>query len=818
MTIGLVNTTVVTIAEFWTGAGAYRDGGRRNDDRCGAASTTNELVVELALSRPSEYATGLVVEVDGVTSTADVKIKMRRLLTLCFWTGSPMTIPALATTHQVSVVVSGDGVLEPTEVLELGLVAQYNDMPATIDVVNVTATITNDDAAVVTMAAGTVAATEPGSGVVNVPITVTMDTTASRGRRKTVYNAVVAADAWYDGGETFDVKLTGTSTPGVSVGVADTTVVTITDSGPAQVKTATVVGGTTTAVSGAGTDALSVSGPEGAAVSSGSLATGGTDFTVETTTVTIPAGSTSAVYNAVVAADAWYDGGETFDVKLTGTSTAGASIGVADTTVVTIADSGPAPVLTATVVGGTTTAVSGAGTDALSVTGPEGAASTTNELVVELALSRPSEYAAGLTVQVDGVTTTADVPSDATIVDTVARTGSPMTIPALATTHQVSVVVSGDGVLEPTEVLELGLVAQYNDMPATIDVVNVTATITNDDAAVVTMAVGTAAATEPGSGTVNVPITVTMDTTASYDVVVDVATSVSSGSLATGGTDFTMVLELDSAATTVSIPADAELVGTTDRTTGPFVLSGLETHVNVSMLLKGDAIVEPHEVLQFGVVAIHGGAEGAVVVANVTGNVFDEDTSVVTMAVASVAATEPSSGSVSLPIVIEMTSVVASDTVVNITVAPSSGSLVTSGTDFVAETVTLVIPSGSRSVVYNASIAADAWYDGGETFDVAITGVSEPATTGLQDTTVVTIIDSGPAPTMVATVSSGAVTGVTGTGTNDLAITTATEGDAPATNEIVLDVTLSRPAEHPTSLQLVTSPTSTSDIVNVSTS
>ncbi|KNC56464.1 uncharacterized protein AMSG_02432 [Thecamonas trahens ATCC 50062] len=395
----------------------------------GRVGESNEVVYQLTLSRPSEYAAGLTLNVDGPATTATLPGDADLVGTIDR-TGGPFTIAAGETSFNVSLVVAGDGDAEADEVVDFDAVVNLNGASNPTTTATILTNIPNDDVAVVQMAAPTAATTEPGSGTVNVPITV---------------------------------NLLATSPSPVTINIQTS-------------------------------------------VSSGSLATGGADFTAESTTVVVPPGQMSVVYNAVVAADTWYDGGETFDVKITGADN-GFAVGAADTTVVTIADSGPAPVLTATVVGGTTTAVSGDGTDVIDVTGPEGAASTTNELVVELALSRPSEYAAGLTVQVDGVTSTADVPSDATIVDTVARTGSPMTIPALATTHQVSVVVSGDGVLEPTEVLDLGLIANYGGAELAADVVSVTATITNDDAAVVTMAAGTAAATEPGSGTVNVPIT-----------------------------------------------------------------------------------------------------------------------------------------------------------------------------------------------------------------------------------------------------------------------------------------------------------------------
>ncbi|KNC56465.1 uncharacterized protein AMSG_02433 [Thecamonas trahens ATCC 50062] len=345
---------------------------------------SNEVVYQLTLSRPSEYAAGLTLNVDGPATTATLPGDADLVGTIDR-AGGPFTIAAGEIFFNVSLVVAGDGDAEadevPTEVLDLGLIANYGGAELAADGVNVTATITNDDAAVVTMAAGTAAATEPGSGTVNVPITVTMDTTAS-------YDVVV------------DVATS---------------------------------------------------------VSSGSLATGGTDFTVETTTVTIPAGSTSAVYNAVVAADAWYDGGETFDVKLTGTSTPGVSVGVADTTVVTIADSGPAPVLTVSVADGGTTGVSGDGTSSISLVALEGGTGTTNEVVLTTSLSRPAEHPTQVVVEIDPAST-AVLPDDAAILDSVTRGSSPLTIPAYATEYNVSVVVSGDSELEPDHVLDFGLV------------------------------------------------------------------------------------------------------------------------------------------------------------------------------------------------------------------------------------------------------------------------------------------------------------------------------------------------------------------------
>ncbi|KNC53995.1 uncharacterized protein AMSG_12278 [Thecamonas trahens ATCC 50062] len=295
-------------------------------------------------------------------------------------------------------------------------------------------------------------------------------------------------------------------------------------------------------------------------VAVGSLATGDVDFEVVTTTVTIPGGSSSAVFDAVVYGDAWYDDGETFDVTLTGVS-GPATLGGTLTTVVTIGDSGPAPTLTTRVVSGAD-ASTGSGSQSVTADVSEGDA-TSKDVVLELALSRPAEHPTVVDVVVYP-TSTATNGTDVDVLSTEGRNRGPFTIGGLVSTYNVSAVIYGETVVEGTEVFDFGLVATYGVSGVT-STSNASVSIVNDDFSpppsspslpLVTMALSSLSTTEPTSlgGRRNVTITVVMDSAASTDVVVQVATRLRSGGYASADVDF------ESLMTSVAIPAGATSV------------------------------------------------------------------------------------------------------------------------------------------------------------------------------------------------------------------------------------------------------------------
>ncbi|KNC53996.1 uncharacterized protein AMSG_09648 [Thecamonas trahens ATCC 50062] len=637
-------------------------------------------------------------------------------------------------------------------------------------------------------------------------------------------------------------------------------------------------------------------------VAVGSLATGDVDFEVVTTTVTIPGGSSSAVFDAVVYGDAWYDDGETFDVTLTGVS-GPATLGGTLTTVVTIGDSGPAPTLTTRVVSGAD-ASTGSGSQSVTADVSEGDA-TSKDVVLELALSRPAEHPTVVDVVVYP-TSTATNGTDVDVLSTEGRNRGPFTIGGLVSTYNVSAVIYGETVVEGTEVFDFGLVATYG-------VSGVTST-SNASVSIVGMAVAAVSTTEPTdeSGSRNVSITIVMGSPAPSPVTVDVVTSVAVGSLATGDVDFEVVTTtvtipggsssavfdavvygdawyddgetFDVTLTGVSGPAtlggtlttvvtigdsgpaptlttrvvsgadastgsgsqsvtadvsegdatskdvvlelalsrpaehptvvdvvvyptstatngtDVDVLSTEGRNRGPFTIGGLVSTYNVSAVIYGETVVEGTEVFDFGLVATYG-------VSGVT-STSNASVSIVGMAVAAVSTTEPTdeSGSRNVSITIVMGSPAPSPVTVDVVTSVAVGSLATGDVDFEVVTTTVTIPGGSSSAVFDAVVYGDAWYDDGETFDVTLTGVSGPATLGGTLTTVVTIGDSGPAPTLTTRVVSGADAS-TGSGSQSVTADVS-EGDATS-KDVVLELALSRPAEHPTVVDVVVYPTST---------
>ncbi|KNC54088.1 uncharacterized protein AMSG_09753 [Thecamonas trahens ATCC 50062] len=160
------------------------------------------------------------------------------------------------------------------------------------------------------------------------------------------------------------------------------------------------------------------------------------------------------------------------------------------------------------------------------------------------------------------------------------------------------------------------------------------------------------------------------------------------------------------------------------------------------------------------------------------------------MASAAVMASEPTSGSALVPVTIFLSAPSPSAISVTLTTSVPPGSLATSNVDFDLVSSPIVIPAGATSVVFNAVVHADAWYDGGETFAVTITSIAGSAVIGPVAATVVTIDDSGPPPTLQARAPAASPTSA-------LVLTTA-EGDRGNTTLIGFELVVSRPSEHAT--------------------
>ncbi|MGV1006528.1 MAG: Calx-beta domain-containing protein, partial [Candidatus Nanopelagicales bacterium] len=203
-------------------------------------------------------------------------------------------------------------------------------------------------------------------------------------------------------------------------------------------------------------------------------ATAGTDYTAATGTLTFAAGTTTQTLAVKVLGDTVVEPTEAFTVTLTNPT--GATLTRATATATVTNDDAAV----------TTPALS---ISDVSVT--EGNSGTTN---ANFTVSLSKASTTPVTVKYATVNGTATAGTDYT-----AATGT-LTFAAGTTTQTLAVKVLGDTVVEPTEAFTVTLT---NPTGATLTRATATATVTNDDAVVVTtpgLSISDASVTEPGSG------------------------------------------------------------------------------------------------------------------------------------------------------------------------------------------------------------------------------------------------------------------------------------------------------------------------------
>ena len=467
-----------------------------------------------------------------------------------------LTISAGETTATFDVVTTADA---KDELDETGTVTLSNPTNATISDNTADLVITDDDTANITIANQTVAE----DGIAS--FTVTMSTT-SGGPVTVVYTSSTGAsgDNATDGtdypGTTGTLTIPTGSTSGVFT--IDTTsdntdepteTATITLSGATS---ATIVGSTTTAdlvitddddspvitignqsvtEGGTATFSATLSNPSSEDVtveyvSSSGTATDGTDFTtITTTTLTIPAGQTSATFDVVTTEDTTDEANETGTITLQNASNATIT-GDTTTADFVINDDDATPSITIA-----DQSVDEAGTATFTAT-----------------LSGPSS--SDVTVVYN---TSSGTATDGT--DYTGATNNTLTIPAGSTSGTFTVVTTADTDNEVDETASVTLSSATN---ASISDDTAVLTITDDDE--VGISIGHATATEGGTGT----FTVTLDKAPAEDVTIVYA---SGSGTATDGTDFT------STAGTITILA-GQTTGTIEvPTTGDDTYEGNET-------------------------------------------------------------------------------------------------------------------------------------------------------------------------------------------------------------------------------------------------
>ena len=467
-----------------------------------------------------------------------------------------LTISAGETTATFDVVTTADA---KDELDETGTVTLSNPTNATISDNTADLVITDDDTANITIANQTVAE----DGIAS--FTVTMSTT-SGGPVTVVYTSSTGAsgDNATDGADYPGTTGTLTIPTGSTAGVftidtssdntdEPTETATITLSGATS---ATIVGSTTTAdlvitdddptpaitignqsvtEGGTATFTATLSNPSSEDVtveyvSSSGTATDGTDFTtITTTTLTIPAGQTSATFDVVTTEDNIDEANETGTITLQNASNASIT-GDTTTADFVITDDDATPSIT---IADQSVAEAGTATFTATLSGP----SSSDVTVV--------------------YNTSSGTATDGT--DYTGATNNTLTIPAGSTSGTFTVVTTADTDNEVDETASVTLSSATN---ATISDDTAVLTITDDDE--VGISIGHATATEGGTGT----FTVTLDKAPAEDVTIVYA---SGSGTATDGTDYT------STAGTITILA-GQTTGTIEvPTTGDDTYEGNET-------------------------------------------------------------------------------------------------------------------------------------------------------------------------------------------------------------------------------------------------
>ena len=621
-----------------------------------------------------------------------------------------VTIPAGSTSATVRVQTTEDTVVEGDETFTASISA--DNLPLGIglddDSTTTTVTIADDDTATLRFDPATVTVTEAGTATFTVKLTqeVASDVTFTwqtadgsatagsdysaqaetsvtipAGSTSATLEVPTTADTVVEGDETFTATFSAGSLPtGVALGTATATA-TIDDDDTATLgfdpDTATATEGGTVAFTVKLTKEADSDVTFTWQTADGS-ATAGSDYSAQAeTSVTIPAGSTSATLEVPTTADTVVEGDETFTASISATNLpSGITLGTATSATATIDDDD--------------TATLGFDPAAASVT--EGG---TVSLTVKL--TREADSAVTFTWQ------TAD--GSATASDYSAQTPTPVTIPAGSTSATLEVQTTADTVVEGDETFTASISA--DSLPDGVTLGTATsATVTIDDDDTATLGFDPAAASVTEGGTVSLTVKLTKE--ADSDVTFTWQTADGS---ATAGSDYTAQAE-----TSVTIPAGSTSATLHVQTTPDTVVEGDETF---TASISADTL--PNRITL-------GTATSA------TATIDDDDTATLGFDPPAVSVTE--GGTVSLTV--KLTKEADSDVTFTWQTADDSAT----ASDYSAQTPTAVtIPAGSTSATLEVQTTADTVVEGDETFTATISADNLPSGVTLGTATATATID-----------------------------------------------------------------------------
>jgi hypothetical protein len=656
-------------------------------------------------------------------------------------TGGTVTFAPGETSKTVSVSIYGDTIVENDETFTMTL---SNPVNAAIAVGTATGTIRNDDYPIVSVSGRTAAEGNSGTTPFNftlslsqpAPFTVfvqysTANGTATAGSDYTAATQSVAfssgqtsktvtinvtGDTTMEFDETFTVNLQFPTNCTIGTGTATGTITN--DDFP------TISIGDVAAFEGnSGTTAfafpltLSAAAPFPVTVNystANGTATAGSDYTSATGSVTFSPGQTSKTVTVNVSGDTVIENDETFTVTLSNPTNATIGTGTATGTI----RNEDFPALG--IVGGIA---------------PEGNSGTT-PLTFTITLSEPAPMPLQVTYTTSNGTATSGTDYSSA--------GGVLTFAPGETSKTVMVDVTGDTAIEADETFTMtaypGVVAGGGGSGGQTAI----GTIINDDYPAV--AVGDATVTEGNSGTTALAFTVTLSAPAPWPVTVDYTTA---DGTAAAGSDYV-------------------------TTNGTLTFAAGETSKTVTVNVTGDTLVESDESITL---TLSNPTNATLATAAATGNIVNDDYSVVSVAGGSVV--EGDSGSATLAFTITLDQ--PAPWPVTVDYATANGTA-TAGSDYTAASGALTFAPGETSKTIAIDVVGDSLVETDETFTL---NLSNPTGGTLATVTGAGTIVNDDYP--IASVSNSSVV----------------EGSS-GTSALTFMVTLSQPAPWPVTLDFAT--------------
>ena len=687
-------------------------------------------------------------------------------------TSSPLTFTGVAgETQTITVNVIGDTLVEADETftVTLGTVTPVSPVVAASVVTGAvgTGTITNDDAAVVSIAATTdgVEAGTPTNGQFTVTqsavsatdtvVTYTITGTATAGSDYTtltgtvtipagqlsaVIDVTVLNDAIVEATETVIVTLTGFTSGDPSITLDPTPAnqtatveITDTDTATFTITNVTVNEADGTLVFDVVTDnALDIDVTIDVSFTDVTATGGGTDYASVTQSITFLAGETSKQVSVAITDDNVVEATETFTATLsTATPLDGRVVDVTDTGTGTITDND-----TATFTIGDVFVSEADGTLVLTV-------STDKALDTDVTVT----------------VTFTDVTATGSGTDYTSATQQ-ITFLAGETSKQVSVAITDDNLVEGTETFTATLSSTTVLGGRTVDLTDTaTGTITDNDVATVSIAAVTNGV-EAGTPT-NGLFTVTLSTPSATDTVVNYTVT----GTATGGTDYATL------SGSVTIPAG-------------------QTTANIDVTVLDDLVVEGTESVIVTLTGVGTGDSEITldpIPASLTATVLitDNDTNVLT--ISSPTVTEGNAGTTTLTFTVTSPTAVAG----GFTVAFNVADISTNGADYTILTSSPLTFTGTAGETQTVTInvVGDTIVEGDETLSVTlgqvttvVPGAEASITTGAVGTG--TILNDDTAVVSITKISDGAESGTPTNGRFRIVLSTVSSTDTIVTYSI----------------------------------